>query len=96
MIFSVKEVRSTTEEKSTPIWKVMLVSGIVSAVSTLGLYYAEHPGKLSQTKNYFLKKFGYDIEGIRRGRENGMQEEEISQIVERQVYKVMKKYFPDV
>lgn len=84
------------ENKGTPLWKVMLVSGVVSAISTLGLYYVEHPEKMSQTKDYILKKVGYDVENVRKIRTSGVTEEDLNDIVKRQVCSEMKKYLPNI
>ena len=84
------------EEKGTSIWKILLISLGVSAVSTLGLYYTAHPEKFSHTKKYFLKKLGYDLENIKKSREEGVSEEELNRIVEEKVYNRFKKYFPNV
>lgn len=68
---------------------------MVSAISTLGMYYLENPEKLSRTKKYLLKKVGYDADNIQKIRAEGVSEDKLSELIETQVERTVKKYFPE-
>ena len=84
------------EESGVPLWKIMIVSAATAAVSTLGLYYMEHPEKLSNTKKYVLNKLGYSADNMKKMRSGDLSEEDLDKIVEQQVYRAMKKYLPNI
>ncbi len=83
------------EENGTPLWKIILVSAATAAISTIGLYYAEHPEKLTGLKKYLLGKVGYGADSIEKVRSGNFSEEQLNNIVEQKVNSALKKYFPN-